>query len=132
MTCEERTAGQDLGGRSVGELRRDQQRESAGLGLGTQGQRHGALMGALIGAVLGGLVVGLLGVIAFSEPSSAVILAAIGAAFGAVASAVYWGGRSPELAGELRAADGRPDESAAVASNPPSANEHGDIRARRR
>ena len=110
---------------SVIDLRHQQQDEMAHAGLGTQGQWHGALFGVLVGGATGFVLMLIVAFALFGDIDAAqVLLPAIGACFGAVAGAVYQGGRNPEREQELITPDHEPDASAAVASNPTQANEH--------
>ena len=102
---------------SLRQIREDQQAETSDIGLGSPAQWRGAVVGALLGAVLGALAAGAVAMVLLDGAARAVI-PVMGALFGMVAGAVYQGGRNPERAGELQAPDGRPDASAAVASNP--------------
>lgn len=102
---------------SLHQIRVDQQVETSHIGLGSPAQWRGALAGAAIGALLGLVVAGAVALVVLNGTARWVI-PTTGALFGMVAGAVYQGGRNPERAGELRSADGRPDASTAVASNP--------------
>ena len=75
-------------------------------------------------AIVGGVLMAVVALVAFRDGPGVVVLPIIGAAFGAVAGLVYQGGRNPEREQELVTAEGAPDPSAAVAGNPPQANEH--------
>lgn len=106
------------------DLRAEQHEEMEHLGLGTRGQRQGALVGGIVGGLAGLLTMLVVSLVVFGDVGGVhLVLPVLGLAFGAVAGLVYEGGRNPERADELRAADGEPDASAAVASNPPTADE---------
>jgi hypothetical protein len=106
---------------SVRELRRQQQAETSGIG--TPGQWHGVAMGGFVGGVVGGLVLFVAALVLLGDGPGLVVLPLIGLAFGAVAGAVYEGGRNPEREGELTTADGEPDPSTAVEGTPSSDTE---------
>lgn len=110
------------------ELERQQHEEAAHVALGTRSQWTGALYGFVAAATAVFVVVGAASLLVTGDVAVALVLAAIAGAFSGVAGGVYWGGRNPELQGDLRTPDGHADRSSAVASNPPSANEHGDGR----
>ena len=76
----------------------------------TRGQWQGMVVGGAVGAVIGALVALPFAAIPFMDSVAArlVILAIAGALAGAAAGGVYWGGRLPELEGEVHDADGRP------------------------
>ncbi len=109
---------------SVPELQREQQAEMSRSSIVTPGQLHGAVGGAVLGAVAGGILLLVIALVAFPDGPGVVVLPLIGVAFGAVAGLVYQGGRNPEREDELLTAEGAPDPSAAVAGNPPQADEH--------
>jgi hypothetical protein len=92
------------------ELRREQQEESQeawavpGAPALSPSQAIGMAMGALIGAVIGALVFFPVGFIPFGGRAIGwrlLITSVIGAFAGATAGAVYWGGRAPEITGEV-------------------------------
>jgi uncharacterized protein YcfJ len=109
---------------SVAELRRDQRHEMARSSIVTPGQWHGAVGGAVLGALIGGILGLVIALVAVGDGPAVVVIPLVGLAFGAAAGLVYQGGRNPEREHELEAADGSPDRSAAVAGNPPEADEH--------
>lgn len=76
----------------------------------TSGQWKGLVIGGLVGGVIGAVLLLPLALVPFLEPATTrvVVVVIIGAIAGATASAVYWGGRMPELEGETIDVDGRP------------------------
>jgi hypothetical protein len=99
------------------ERRMDQEAESqqawAGPGIPamTHGQWTGLWVGSLVGGLIGAIVFAAIGLIPFADIGvgwRVLITAAIGAVTGGTAGALYWGGRLPELTGEMVDDDGRP------------------------
>lgn len=68
------------------------------------------MLGGLAGAVIGALLLLPLALVPFLDPTSTrvIVVMMVGGIAGATASAVYWGGRTPELEGETVDVDGRP------------------------
>ncbi|HEY7072270.1 MAG TPA: hypothetical protein VH479_19235 [Acidimicrobiales bacterium] len=97
------------------ELRREQQDEAAqswpGLGSITDAQMKGSLVGIVLGAVVGAILFLPLALIPWDGMAVIwrVLLAMLcGALAGAVALAVYLGGREPEIEGEAVDTEGTP------------------------
>jgi hypothetical protein len=97
-------------------LRREQQDEAArawpGLGSVTDAQMKGSLVGILVGAVVGAVIFLPLAFIPWSGVGIGwrlVAAALCGAVAGAVALAVYLGGREPEREGEAVETEGTPE-----------------------
>jgi hypothetical protein len=78
----------------------------------TRGQWQGMVLGGIAGAVIGALIALPFAFIPFMDPVGAriAVLLVAGGLAGAAAGAVYWGGRLPELEGEVTDADGRPSD----------------------
>jgi hypothetical protein len=76
----------------------------------TRGQWRGMVVGGLLGALIGALIALPFAAIPFMDSAVAriVLVLVAGAMAGAAAGGVYWGGRTPELMGEVTDADGRP------------------------
>lgn len=95
----------------AGELRRQQQREMRHVGLGTEAQFHGAVFGTVAGGAIGAVLLLAVGWFVLSSLDTALRIGLpliMGAAAGAAAGFVYWGGRTPELENETTTADGEP------------------------
>lgn len=93
------------------ELRRQQQREMEHVGLGTSSQFKGATFGTVAGGVIGAVVIGIIGWLVLSDLDTGLRIGLpliVGAAAGAAAGFVYWGGRTPELENETMTASGEP------------------------
>lgn len=113
-------------------LREEQAEESAepltkaGPPIMTSGQWQGMVLGGLAGGAIGLLVLLPVALIPFIESVGLRILtvAVVGWFAGATAGAVYWGGRTPELEGEMVDVDGRPS----IGTSP--RNHHTDRRGR--
>lgn len=106
------------------ELVAEQRRETGEMGglpttpLMSGSQGRGALGGAALGAAIGALVLAPFALIPFLdlEPLVRLVIVMIaGAAGGAVAAAVYFGGRTPELRGESVDADNTPSSGSSLA-----------------
>jgi hypothetical protein len=76
----------------------------------TRGQWRGMVLGGAVGALIGALIALPFAAIPFMDSVGARILLVVilGVLAGAAAGGVYWGGRTPELMGEVTDADGRP------------------------
>jgi hypothetical protein len=88
----------------------------------TKAQAHGIAYGGLAGAVIGAVVTFGLGFISWGAGVAVgwrvLACALIGAFAGATGGAVYWGGRLPELEGEVTSADNSPSASGSSLSDP--------------
>ena len=107
---------------STAQLIEEQQRETAEVGVGMgilpQSQAHGLIVGGAIGGLIGAVLFGPLGFISWGADIALaprlITLAVIGFLAGATAGAVYWGGRAPELEGEMVNPDNQPSQGSSV------------------
>jgi hypothetical protein len=83
----------------------------------TRGQWHGFWVGTLVGGGIGLVLGAVVGLVPFADLAigwRVLITAVAGAVAGGTAGAVYFGGRVPEIEGEMTDADGKP----AIGSSP--------------
>lgn len=117
----------------VAEAVREQREEingswaAPGLGPMTDGQWKGFLVGSLVGGALGLLVLAPFGLFSWGGGLGLgwriVVAGLAGALGGGTVGALYFGGRVPELEGETRDAEGRPD--VGESARDPGTDDHG-------
>ena len=96
-------------GNTVADQQAETRQTLAGSGpvVTTPGQWRGLVLGGAVGALIGAFLALPFAAIPFMEPVGARVLLVViaGAMAGAVAGGVYWGGRAPELDGEMADTD---------------------------